>query len=94
MAAEHARRINQAVLGAHPLLIIDTDIHITMSYARFVFGRELEVEKAVYDSNRAELHLYLNNDVDFEQDGTRLSEVDRNLLDLSHREILREVPVI
>ena len=90
VAAEHARRINQAVLGAHPLLIIDTDIHITMSYARFVFGRELEVEKAVYDSNSAELYLYLNNDVDFEQDGTRLSEVDRNLLDLSHREVLRE----
>lgn len=36
------------------------------------------------------LYLYLNNDVEYLQDGTRLSETDRNLLDLSNREILQE----
>lgn len=90
VAAEHARRINQAVRGRHPLVIIDTDIHTTMSYCRFFFQQELAVDQPVYDSNKANLYLYLDNDVDFVQDGSRLPEVTRNLLDQSHRAVLAE----
>lgn len=90
VATEHAKRIDTAVLQQSPLIIIDTDIHTTKSYANFVFSKTLDVESKVYNSNKADLYLYLNNDVEFVQDGTRLSENDRNLLDISHRQILTQ----
>jgi HTH-type transcriptional repressor of NAD biosynthesis genes len=88
VATEHAKRIDEAVMGNSPLVIIDTDIHTTISYARFVFDRELEISADIYHSNKANLYLYLNNDVEYWQDGTRLREADRNLLDHSHRRVL------
>ena len=90
VANQHASRINKTVLGKSPLVIIDTDIHITKSYAQFVFGKELEVNEKIYNSNKANLYLYLNNNADYVQDGTRLIESDRNLLDFSHKEILKK----
>lgn len=88
VANEHARRIENAMFGDHPLIIIDTDIHITQSYARFVFGRSLETESSIYQANKANLYLYLDKDAPFIQDGTRMEESQRNLLDESHRSIL------
>lgn len=90
IAAEHAKNIEKTVLDKCPLLIIDTDIHITKSYANFIFNRELNVEAECYNTNKADLYLYLNNDVKFVQDGTRLSKNDRNLLELSHRALLKK----
>lgn len=89
VAAEHARRIAAAIVE-HPVIIIDTDIHITLSYARFFFERDFPVDEHMYSLNRAHLYLYLNNDVPFFQDGTRLEEQERNLLDQSHRRVLKE----
>lgn len=90
IAGEHANNIKNAVLDKCPLVIIDTDIHITKSYGNFIFNRELNVEVECYNANKADLYLYLNNDVEFVQDGTRLSENDRNLLEISHRAVLRK----
>jgi HTH-type transcriptional repressor of NAD biosynthesis genes len=90
VALAHAERIEKAVLGQSPLVIIDTDIHLTKSYADFTFGKKLTVSDKIYESNKADLYLYLNNDTKFVQDGTRLSETDRNLLDISHRKILKQ----
>lgn len=90
VASEHAKRIDQALNGESPLIIIDTNIYTTISYAKFIFNRALKVDGAIYNSNKADLYLYLNNDVEYLQDGTRLSETDRNLLDLSNRYILQE----
>ncbi|MEY4903311.1 MAG: Nicotinamide-nucleotide adenylyltransferase / Ribosylnicotinamide kinase [Bacteroidota bacterium] len=90
VAKEHSKNIEQSILGNSPLIIIDTDIHITKSYAQFTLKKELEISATVYHSNKANLYLYLNNDVEYVQDGTRLSEVERNLLDLSHRQILEK----
>ena len=90
VAKEHSKRINNAIVGESPLVIIDTDIHITKSYARFTFGKELDPGIEIYNSNKAGLYLYLNNDAEYFQDGTRLNEPDRNLLDFSHRQILAE----
>lgn len=90
VATEHAKRIEKAVLEESPLIIIDTDIHITKSYANFIFGKTLEVESEIYNSNKADLYMYLNNDVEYVQDGTRLCKSDRNLLDISHRQILQK----
>ncbi|HSD13964.1 MAG TPA: AAA family ATPase [Flavobacterium sp.] len=89
VAIEQAKKIDTAVLEQSPLVIIDTDIHITKSYANYLFDKKLEVDNKIYNSNKADLYLYLNNDVEYVQDGTRLNETDRNLLDLSHREILK-----
>jgi HTH-type transcriptional repressor of NAD biosynthesis genes len=88
IAAEHASRIDRQATGKSPLLIIDTDIHITLSYGEYAFGTVLDIDKAIYESNRADLCLYLNNDVPYVQDGTRLGEDERNQLDLSHRRVL------
>ena len=90
IAKEHSSRINKAILGDSPLVIIDTDVHITKSYAKFMFDKELEVDEKIYNSNKADLYLYLNNDASYIQDGTRLSEENRNILDCSHRGILKE----
>lgn len=89
-AIEHAKRINQAVRGSSALIIIDTDIHITMSYARFMLKRELIIEPEIYNQNKAQLYLYLDSTIDYVQDGTRLDEEQRNLLDYSHRQVLAE----
>jgi len=90
VATEHAKQIDIAVLGNSPLIIIDTDIHTTKSYANFIFNKILKVKSNIYNSNKANLYLYLNNEVEYVQDGTRLSENDRNLLDISHRKILKQ----
>ena len=88
VATEHANRINRAILADSPLVIIDTDIHTTKSYSRFMFKKELEISADIYHSNKANIYLYLNKDVEYVQDGTRLSESERNLLDSSHRNVL------
>jgi len=90
VANEHAKKINEAVCGDSPLVIIDTDIHITKSYAKFTFDRELPINEYISDANNADLYLYLNNDAAYYQDGTRLNKTDRDLLDQSHREILAD----
>lgn len=90
VASEHAKRIEKAAVFESPLVIIDTDVHITMSYAKFMFNEALEVDEQIYESNKADLYLFLNNDVTHVQDGTRLSKEDRDALDVSHREILND----
>jgi HTH-type transcriptional repressor of NAD biosynthesis genes len=90
VATEHAKRIDKTIIADSPLVIIDTDIHTTKSYAIFTFEKEIEISVDIYNSNKANLHLYLNNDVEYLQDGTRLSEEERNLLDLSHRQVLKD----
>ncbi len=90
VAVEHARRIEKAVVGESPITILDTDIHITQSYARFAFQKELVVDESVYRANRADLYLYLRNDVEPVQDHNRLEVADRDRLDRFHREVMRD----
>jgi HTH-type transcriptional regulator, transcriptional repressor of NAD biosynthesis genes len=92
IASEHASRIAIATKD-HAMLIIDTDIHITISYGQFAFGEEPVIDPAIFRRNKAALYLYLDNDVPYEQDGTRLSEEARNLLDSSHRNTLAKYGV-
>ena len=88
VAQEHANRIAACPTDASPLLFIDTDVHITKSYARFIFNKELELSRKIIEHNEAAIYLYLSNDVPHVQDGTRLGKADRNLLDRSHRQTL------
>jgi HTH-type transcriptional repressor of NAD biosynthesis genes len=96
VASEHSKRIMTAMAGDHPLIIMDTDIYITMSYSRFVFNRELAVKEEIRSNNKANLYLYLVNDAPHIQDGTRLDVGRRNQLDTSHRQVLfdNDIPII
>lgn len=90
VAEAHAARIASAAATNPCLMALDTDVHITQSYARFVFGKPLDLPASIYALNRADVYLYLCPDVPFVQDGTRLDESDRNRLDACHRETLAE----
>jgi len=93
VAREHAKRIDEAANGSSALVIIDTDIHITRSYCRFSFDKDLEVPDSIYSSNKAQLYLYLNNNVEYYQDGTRLSKEERDRLDGFHRQVLQKANI-
>lgn len=86
----HSAAIQDASNSFPPLLIIDTDLHLTASYARFCFQQEIPLTKEDIQTQKADLYLYLGKDAPFIQDGTRLTETDRNLLDASHLQILKE----
>lgn len=88
IALSHSNNIIEAQKKLAPLVFIDTDIHITQSYTMFEFGEYMEVSDEIYQVNQAHLHIYLTNDILYEQDGTRLSEADRNRLDKCHRTTL------
>lgn len=90
VAKKHAEEINLAMSEPSLITLIDTDIHTTLSYSNFTFKTEFDVDDKAYQSNKADCYLYLCNDVPFVQDGTRLSEEERNLLDNSHRNTLRK----
>lgn len=72
------------------LIIIDTDYNITQSYAKYVFDHDLKVGDWVKNASKADLYLYLRNNVPFIQDGTRFDVEDRNRLDKCHRYILHQ----
>lgn len=88
VAETHAQRIAPLRPAAGPLLLLDTDVHITQSYARFTGHELLELPAEVYVLNRADVYLYLLPDVPFVQDGTRLPAPDRTRLDKAHRQTL------
>ncbi|MBV7530274.1 AAA family ATPase [Chitinophaga sp. sic0106] len=90
VANVHAARIDAAVQGDSPLIFIDTDVYITISYGLHFYDTRLDLAASVFDSNRADLYLYLNNDVPYYQDGTRLEQSERDELDAAHRRILKE----
>ncbi|MEZ5043911.1 MAG: AAA family ATPase [Saprospiraceae bacterium] len=90
VARSHATNIQLACQELKPWVLIDTDIHITQSYAKYQFGHYLEIEQSIYDSNQADLYLFLTNALHYEQDGTRLSEAKRNELDHFHKATLAD----
>jgi HTH-type transcriptional regulator, transcriptional repressor of NAD biosynthesis genes len=85
IAALHAKAITEKAGTADMFLFIDTDIHITKSYASFLFGKELPVAQWIEEANKADCYIFLEPDCPFVQDGTRLNETDRNRLSLSHK---------
>lgn len=88
VAEGHAQAIANTQKNSSQLLILDTDVYITQSYARFAFDRQLELNTDIYSLNRTDLRLYLNAEAPYIQDGTRLPEHDRNRLDYYHRQTL------
>jgi HTH-type transcriptional repressor of NAD biosynthesis genes len=87
---QHCQKIKKTQKNAHALMIMDTDIHISQSYAKYILGEYLDVSSETYKLQRANLYLFLNNDVPFVQHGRQMSEKMRNELDKSHRETLKK----
>jgi HTH-type transcriptional regulator, transcriptional repressor of NAD biosynthesis genes len=88
VAIAHAGAIAVAKQQLQPLVIIDTDVYITQSYADFAWGKTLNLPRNIYVHNQPNLRLYLDASVPHFQDGGRLSEENRNQLDVYHRKTL------
>ena len=80
-------------VGTNKILICDTDINITKSYSRFLFNQELIVDNWIEASNTFDLHIFLETDCPFVQDGTRLTEDERNQLSLFHKQQLQRAGI-
>lgn len=84
IAGLHAQKILENRQTANKILICDTDLNITKSYCKFLFNEELKVDQWIEDANHFNLHIFLENDCPFVQDGTRLDEAERNKLSRYH----------
>lgn len=93
IATLHAKTIDERVSKANKILICDTDVHITRSYARYLFDRELVVPDWVDAANRFDLHIFLDTDCDYVQDGTRMGEAERNALSGYHERQLQQAGI-
>ena len=86
----HAQEIKIQLLKANKLLICDTDVNITKSYSKYLFNRTLQVEDWIEEANKFHLHIFLDTDCPYVQDGTRLNEKERNQLSHYHLKQLQE----
>lgn len=89
----HAELIRKKMRTSKSVVVMDTDMHITRSYARFLYQKDLLIPREVRALNRADIYIYLDNDAPYVQDGTRFSRADRNRLDQSHKSLLNELDV-
>lgn len=90
IAELQAKTINEKVKVANKLLFVDTDLNITSSYSKYLFGKNLIVADWVKQANHFDLYLYLDNDVPHFQDGTRLDKQRRDELDVFHKKQLTD----
>lgn len=81
---EHAKHILKHTRNANKILFVDTDLTITQSYAKYLFDRKIEYPHWVEDVNEMDKYFYLYGDVPYINDGTRLSEKERNKLSGIH----------
>lgn len=88
VAKTHAKNILMAEQDRNRILFIDTDINITKSYYGFLFKEDMKVDGWMKLANKGDLYIYLEADAPYVQDGTRLSEKERLVLDRSHKEQL------
>jgi HTH-type transcriptional repressor of NAD biosynthesis genes len=85
VAETHARKILEAATKYRKHLFIDTDVRITQSYAKYFFGKTLEVPDWIKAVNHFKIWIYLDKSAPYVQDGTRLNREDRDRLDEFHR---------
>lgn len=90
IAELHARTIIEKTKCADKILFVDTDVNITKSYGEFLFGKRIKFDSWIERANRFDLYLYLEKDAPFVQDGTRLEEKARDLLDAQHRKTFKQ----
>lgn len=81
----HANAIIRKLPDANKFLFVDTDVNITASYSEFLFNKPFEPDRWIKDANSFDLHLFLEADCDFVQDGTRLPADERIRLSNHHK---------
>ncbi len=86
----HAKTINEKIKTANKLLFVDTDLTITKSYSNYLFKKNLIVDHWIEQANNFDHIIFLDKDVTFVQDGTRLEEEYRNQLHDSHLSLLKK----
>lgn len=83
-----------SLLEADKVIFMDTALPTTCSYARYMFGEELEVSEKHRKDLRADLYLLLEADAPYIQDGTRLDKGDRDALQAALEKELAGLPVV
>lgn len=87
---EHINNIFNKEKEANKILFVDTDLHITKSYSKFLFGEIPVWPYWTYEAGDMDLRIFLNSDHPYIDDGTRLSFEDRKLLEESHLKTYEE----
>lgn len=85
VAIVHDAMIQQKLKTTDKILIIDTDVNITKSYHKFLFDSELDTDI----KHNFDIYIYLDSEAPYVNDGTRLSEDNREELDDYHYDTLR-----
>lgn len=83
-----------SLLDADKVIFMDTGLPTTCSYARYMFGEELQVSEKHQNDLRADLYLLLEADAPYVQDGTRLEKHDRDALQSALELELEGLPVV
>lgn len=87
VGTEHAKNILKYTRLSNKLLFIDTDLITTKSYSKFFFDKIPDFEPWVKKANEVDYYIYLDKSAPYVDDGTRLKETTRDLLDKSHRDM-------
>lgn len=81
---KHAENILRKTRVANKLLFIDTDLRTTKSYSKFLFQEKPTFAPWIEKANEMDLYIWLAKDAPYIDDGTRLSEAERNELEEHH----------
>ncbi len=90
IAEVHAREINNKLLKANKILICDTNLLTTKVYSQYLFHKKPKFENWIEQANKMDYYLFLDIDVPYHQDGTRLGEYTQKELHAEFRAILTE----
>jgi HTH-type transcriptional repressor of NAD biosynthesis genes len=80
IAETQAQWVEQGLKSANKLLFCDTDLLTTKVYAQYLFGKVPTFAPWIETINQYDLHLFLDIDVPYKQDGTRLGSHTRPAL--------------
>lgn len=84
----HARDILEKVNHSNKILFSDTDLNTTKMYSKYFFDTIPTYEDWVEKANNFDLHIFLENDAPYIQDGTRLPKEERDELRNYHYDYL------
>lgn len=87
----HATDIIGKTYCANKILFSDTDLNTTKVYSKFFFNEIPIFDKWVEDANKFDLHIFLNSDAPYVNDGERLPKDKRDVLGEYHYDYLKNI---
>jgi len=84
----HACDIIGKTYYANKIMFSDTDLNTTKVYSRYFFNKEPKFAEWMEEANNFDLHIFLDSDAPYIQDGTRLSKKERDILGEFHHDYL------